>query len=180
VYLPSYTATIGIDFNSRMIRVDGSICKLEIWDTAGQERFSTITANYYRGAQGALLVYDIGAKESLLHVKSWFDRAKQLGGQDIECILIGNKSDVLDELRQVTWDEGDAVAAELGIPFMETSALNGSNVEAAFVAMTAAIKESVDRRGLSGVKTGKLQQAAGVTLASGDRAMTMREKCGCS
>lgn len=73
VFLDSYTSTIGtlsflrfvysligIDFNSRMIRVGGSICKLEIWDTAGQERFSTITANYYRGAQGALLVYDIG------------------------------------------------------------------------------------------------------------------------
>jgi small GTP-binding protein len=59
VFLPSYTSTIGIDFNSRMIRVGRSICKLEIWDTAGQERFSTITANYYRGAQGALLVYDI-------------------------------------------------------------------------------------------------------------------------
>jgi GTPase SAR1 family protein len=59
VFLPSYTSTIGIDFNSRMIRVGRAICKLEIWDTAGQERFSTITANYYRGAQGALLVYDI-------------------------------------------------------------------------------------------------------------------------
>lgn len=58
-FLPNYQSTIGIDFNSRMIRVDQSICKLEIWDTAGQERFSTITANYYRGAQGALLVYDI-------------------------------------------------------------------------------------------------------------------------
>jgi small GTP-binding protein len=179
--LPNYTATIGIDFNSRMIRVDGSICKLEIWDTAGQERFSTITANYYRGAQGALLVYDIGIRESLNHVKSWFDRAKQLGGQDLETILVGNKADLPDEFgRQVTWEEGDNIAAELGIPFIETSALNGSNVEAAFVTMTSAIKQSVDRRGLGGVKTGNLQAAGGVTLAQGERQKTFREKCGCT
>lgn len=119
-------------------------------------------------------------KESLNHVQSWFDRAKQLGGQELETILIGNKSDLDVFERQVTWEEGDEVAAALGIPFLETSALSGSNVEAAFVAMTSAIKESVDRRGLSGVKTGKLQQAAGVTLARGDRQMSMREKCGCA
>jgi GTPase SAR1 family protein len=113
----------GIDFNSRMIRVGGSICKLEIWDTAGQERFSTITANYYRGAQGALLVYDIGLllsspllyanlclltppiagrRESFEHVRSWYERAKQLGGQDIEPVLIGNKSDLSRSLVQVS------------------------------------------------------------------------------
>lgn len=179
-FLPNYTATIGIDFNSRMIRVDGSICKLEIWDTAGQERFSTITANYYRGAQGSLLVYDVSFRDSLQHVKSWFDRAKQLGGQDIETVLIGNKADLPADERQVSWEEGDAVAAELGIQFMETSALSGTNVEMAFVTMTSAIKASVDRRGLSGVKTGNLEAAGGVTLAHGERKMTMREKCGCS
>lgn len=117
VFLDSYTSTIGwllpsrfllillsigIDFNSRMIRVGGSICKLEIWDTAGQERFSTITANYYRGAQGALLVYDIGRRESFEHVKSWYERAKQLGGQDIEPVLIGNKSDLARSMVQVS------------------------------------------------------------------------------
>ena len=179
-FLPNYTATIGIDFNSRMIRVDGSICKLEIWDTAGQERFSTITANYYRGAQGALLVYDVAMRESLDHVKSWYDRAKQLGGQDIVTVLIGNKADLPADERQVTWEEGDAVAADLGIQFMETSALSGTNVEMAFVTMTSAIKASVDRRGLSGVKTSNLEAAGGVTLAQGERKMTMREKCGCS
>jgi small GTP-binding protein len=75
-FLESYTSTIGIDFNSRMIRVDKAVCKLEIWDTAGQERFSTITANYYRGAQGALLVYDITLKQSFDNVQNWFDRVR--------------------------------------------------------------------------------------------------------
>jgi len=71
-------ATIGIDFNSRQIKVDESICKLELWDTAGQERFSTITANYYRNAQGALLVYDVGVRASFDAVKKWLDRAVQV------------------------------------------------------------------------------------------------------
>lgn len=74
IFLQTYTTTIGIDFNSKMIRVDKAICKLEIWDTAGQERFSTITANYYRGAQGALLVYDVGNRESFTHIQNWYDR----------------------------------------------------------------------------------------------------------
>lgn len=124
-FLPNYQSTIGIDFNSRMIRVDNSICKLEIWDTAGQERFSTITANYYRGAQGALLVYDVTRRESYDHVKQWFDRAKQLGGEYLEAILVGNKIDVPTHQRQVSTQEGENLAEDLMIPFIETSALNG-------------------------------------------------------
>ena len=72
-----------------------------VYGVAGQERFSTITANYYRGAQGALLVYDITQRASFDRVKHWFDRAKQLGGADIEAVLVGNKIDLGDNQRQV-------------------------------------------------------------------------------
>jgi Ras-related protein Rab-1A len=178
LFLDSYTTTIGIDFNSKMIRVDRAVCKLEVWDTAGQERFSTITANYYRGAQGALLVYDISRRDSFERVKVWYDRARQLGGQDLECVLVGNKADLPDSARTVSSAEGAAMAKEMGdIPFVETSALSGSNVEAAFVTMTANIKKSVDRRGLTGVRSGNLQKAGGVSLASGDRKMKFSERC---
>eukprot|EP00607_Mallomonas_marina_P011061 CAMPEP_0182423810 /NCGR_PEP_ID=MMETSP1167-20130531/9879_1 /TAXON_ID=2988 /ORGANISM="Mallomonas Sp, Strain CCMP3275" /LENGTH=515 /DNA_ID=CAMNT_0024603093 /DNA_START=62 /DNA_END=1606 /DNA_ORIENTATION=+ len=71
IFLDNYQSTIGIDFNTRLIRVERKICKLEMWDTAGQERFSTITANYYRGAQGALLVYDVSLRSSFEHVITW-------------------------------------------------------------------------------------------------------------
>jgi Ras-related protein Rab-1A len=180
MYLDSYTSTIGIDFNSRMIRVDRAICKLEIWDTAGQERFSTITANYYRGAQGALLVYDVGLRDSFEHIQRWYDRAKQLGGEDLEVIIIGNKSDLSDDERQVSIMDGEQLAQQLGnVPFVETSALNGSNVEAAFVTMTSNIKKSVDRRGLSGIKTKHLQTAGSVTLANAEGKMSMFSRCGC-
>jgi small GTP-binding protein len=175
-FLPHYSSTIGIDFSSRMIRVDKAICKLEIWDTAGQERFSTITANYYRGAQGALLVYDVTERGSFDRVHAWFDRARQLGGEDVEMILVGNKIDLPDSQRQVSTEEGTALAAQLGISFAETSALNGSNVECAFVTMTRHIKSSLDRRGLTGIKSGALSQAGGVQLAYKESPANV---CGC-
>jgi len=177
-FLPQYASTIGIDFNSRMIRVDSAVCKLEIWDTAGQERFSTITANYYRGAQGALLVFDVGLRQSFEHVQTWYERCKQLGGEDIETVLVGNKSDLDYSQRQVTQDDGVAVAEALGIPYIETSALNGSNVEHAFVTMTAAIKKNVDRRGLTGVRGGNLKPAGDVVLATSDK-KRRSGACGC-
>jgi len=179
IFLQNYTSTIGIDFNSRMIRVEKAICKLEIWDTAGQERFSTITANYYRGAQGALLVYDVGLRTSFEHVKQWFDRVKQLGGSDIETVLVGNKSDLA--VRQVSREEGESLGAALGVPYVETSALSGSNVESSFVTMTAAIKRSVDRRGLTGIRESHLRNAADVTLATSEkRSSRLYDSCsGC-
>ncbi len=162
-----------------MIRVDKSICKLEIWDTAGQERFSTITANYYRGAQGALLVYDVTEHTSFERVQAWYERARQLGGEDIEMVLVGNKTDLPLQDRQISTEEGETLAKELGIPFVETSALNGQNVEAAFVTMTRNIKKSIDRRGLTGIKGKNLQQAGGVQLASTERKASMMSSCGC-
>ena len=85
-----------------MIRVDRAICKLEIWETAGQERFSTITASYFRGAQGAILVYDFSKRDSFEHVQAWYDRAKQLGGEDIEAVLVGNKIDLASRRRKIS------------------------------------------------------------------------------
>ncbi len=147
-------------------------------DTAGQERFSTITANYYRGAQGALLCYDVANRPSFEHVKQWYDRAKMLGGSDLECILIGNKIDLTSRL--IGYEEGSTLATELEMAFIETSALSGSNVEQAFVAMTANIKASVDRRNLSGIKDSNLKSAGGVTLSSTEHKMTAMQRCGCS
>jgi Ras-related protein Rab-1A len=178
VFMKNYASTVGIDFNSRMIRVDQSICKLEIWDTAGQERFSTITASYYRGAQGCVLVYDVSSRDSFEHVSKWYDRARQLGGEDLITILVGNKIDLPDHERQVTTQEGELYARELNIPFLETSALSGSNVESVFVTMTRDIKKLVDSRGLSGIKGKNLKQAGGVTLAN--REQGGRSSCGCS
>ena len=125
-----------------------------------------------------MLVYDVSSRVSFEHVQSWYDRAKMLGGSDIECILIGNKIDLSH--RQVSYEEGSQLSNDLSITFIETSALSGSNVEQAFVTMTACIKASVDRRNLTGIKDGNLKYAGGVTLAGAEKKMTLTQKCGCS
>ncbi|CAN1333798.1 GTP-binding protein YPTM2 [Linum perenne] len=122
-YLDSYISTIGVDFKIRTVEQDGKTIKLQIWDTAGQERFRTITSSYYRGAHGIIVVYDVTDQESFNNVK----------------LLVGNKSDLTSN-KVVSYETGKALADELGIPFMETSAKNASNVEDAFMAMSAAIK----------------------------------------
>lgn len=131
-----------------------------------------------RGAQGCLLVYDVSSRDSFEHVSKWFDRARQLGGEDLITILVGNKIDLPDHERQVTTQEGELLARELNIPFLETSALSGSNVESVFVTMTRDIKKLVDSRGLTGIKGKNLKLAGGVTLAN--REQGGRSLCGCS
>ena len=171
-------ATIGIDYNSRMIKIDRAVVKLEIWDTAGQEKFGNITANYYRGAQGALLVYDVGSRSSFDLVKSWYEKAKMLGGENLVAVLVGNKCDLLPEQRQVSQQEGQDLARSLGIPFIETSAKSGQNVDDSFVCMTRDIKRKVDQSGLVGAaKAVKNASRSSVVLAKGDRKMSMSEKC---
>ena len=171
------TATIGIDFNSRHIVVDGSVCKLEIWDTAGQERFSTMTASYYRNAQGALLVYDVGRYESFANVKKWLERARLLGGEHIEAILVGNKSDLTSAARQVSHEQGQQLATELGLPFVEASAKQGSCVDMVFTHMAQNIKKSVDRRGLAGIASSSLEKSGSIVVADRDSKKSVSQKC---
>ena len=71
-----------MDYSSRLIKVDNVVCRLNIWDTAGQEKFGNLTANYYRGATGAMLVFDLGSRDSFINTKTWYERAKILGGRE--------------------------------------------------------------------------------------------------
>uniref|UniRef100_A0A6B2G1N5 Ras-related protein Rab-2B (Trinotate prediction) n=1 Tax=Myxobolus squamalis TaxID=59785 RepID=A0A6B2G1N5_MYXSQ len=115
-----------------MINIDNNDIKLQIWDTAGQESFRSITRSYYRGAAGALLVYDITRRETFDHLQSWIDDTRQHGTPNVVIMVIGNKSD-LEDKREVKKEEGEAFAREHGLIFMETSAKNASNVEEAFI-----------------------------------------------
>lgn len=124
-------ATIGIDFRDRSIEIEGKTIKCQIWDTAGQERYRAIIAPYYRGAVGALIVYDITKQQSFINVKHWLNELNEHGGDKIAIILVGNKSD-LGHLRVVSTDEAGAFAEQNNIHFIETSALDSTNVEAAF------------------------------------------------
>lgn len=124
-------STIGVEFATRSINVDGKTVKAQIWDTAGQERYRAITSAYYRGAVGALLVYDIAKHSTYVNVSRWLKELRDHADSNIVVMLVGNKSD-LRHLRAVPTEEAKAFAAENNLSFIETSALDASNVEQAF------------------------------------------------
>ncbi|KAH9300567.1 hypothetical protein KI387_012150, partial [Taxus chinensis] len=138
-YLESYISTIGVDFKIRTVEQDGKTIKLQIWDTAGQERFRTITSSYYRGAHGIIVVYDVTDLESFNNVKQWLNEIDRYASENVNKLLVGNKCD-LTANRAVEYETAKAFADEIGIPFLETSAKNATNVEQAFMTMAAEIK----------------------------------------
>ncbi|OWF38718.1 ras-related protein Rab-11A-like [Mizuhopecten yessoensis] len=123
--------TIGVEVATRNTHVDGKTMKAQIWDTAGQERFRAITSAYYRGAVGALLVYDIAHRQTFENVERWLKELRDHADNNIVIMLVGNKSD-LRHLRAVPTDEAKAFAEKNNMSFIETSALDSTNVETAF------------------------------------------------
>lgn len=123
-------STIGMEFATKSYRHQGKTIKVRIWDTAGQERYKGITSVYYRGAAGALVVYDVTRFISYENVDKWL-RDLRDHARDIPVVLVGNKSD-LRHLRAVSSEEARWFAEYRGLPFIETSALDSTNVEAAF------------------------------------------------
>ena len=127
-FQPVHDLTIGVEFGARMISIDNKHIKLQIWDTAGQESFRSITRSYYRGAAGALLVYDITRRETFNHLTRWLEEARQNANANMVIMLIGNKSD-LEHRRAVATEEGVKFARDNNLVFLETSAKSADNVE---------------------------------------------------
>lgn len=138
-YTESYISTIGVDFKIRTIELDGKTIKLQIWDTAGQERFRTITSSYYRGAHGIIIVYDVTDQESFNNVRQWLQEIDRYASENVNKLLVGNKSD-LTAKKVVDSATAKQFADQLGIPSLETSAKNATNVEQAFLTMASEIK----------------------------------------
>ncbi|XP_036405567.1 ras-related protein Rab-37-like isoform X1 [Megalops cyprinoides] len=135
----SFIATVGIDFRNKVVTVDNVKVKLQIWDTAGQERFRSVTHAYYRDAQALLLLYDITSKSSFDNIRAWLTEIHEYAQKDVVIMLLGNKSDMANE-RVIKREEGEKLAREYGVPFMETSAKTGVNVELAFLAVAKELK----------------------------------------
>ncbi|TMW53861.1 hypothetical protein DOY81_001032, partial [Sarcophaga bullata] len=134
--------TIGVEFGTRIIEVDDKKIKLQIWDTAGQERFRAVTRSYYRGAAGALMVYDITRRSTYNHLSSWLTDTRNLTNPNTVIFLIGNKSD-LESTREVTYEEAEEFAKENGLMFLEASAMTGQNVEEAFLETARKIYQNI-------------------------------------
>ena len=137
-FLKNHLATIGIDFKTKTLNINNQEIKLKIWDTAGQERFRNITTQYYKGADGIVLVYDVTEEASFDKIKDWMDQILSNTNKDEIClILLGNKCDI--EKRSISYEQGKTLANELQVNFFETSAQTGQNIKEAFETLTADI-----------------------------------------
>ncbi|XP_059486056.1 ras-related protein Rab-39B [Neocloeon triangulifer] len=178
--------TVGVDFFARLIEVkDGTRIKLQLWDTAGQERFRSITKSYYRNSVGALLVYDVCNRASFEHIPAWMMEARRhIEPHQPTFLLVGCKVDLVrsdgGQQRQVPFEEAKSFAKDQGIPFIETSARNGLNVERAFEIITQEVYDRVQsgeykvEDGWDGVKSGYSRTAFDPTLVEAEPA-----KSGC-
>lgn len=185
-FSPHHDVTIGVEFGSRIVPVgpphtrppapageaEGlphpprdtpqKHMKLSLWDTAGQETYKSVTRSYFRGASGALLVFDLSRRQTFQHVTDWLNDLRQIAEADIVVVLVGNKADLTqseNNQREVTREEAEEWARRNGVlEYVETSAKSGENVESAFMRVAERIYQNIqagkydlnDRR--SGVK----------------------------
>ncbi|KAL0090737.1 GTP-binding protein [Phycomyces blakesleeanus] len=157
-------STIGVEFATKNIKHENHVIKAQIWDTSGQERYRAITGAYYRGAVGALLVYDITRQSSFQNATHWLKELRDHADANIVIMFVGNKLDLSDTSRAVSSEEGGALAEQEGFLFMETSALDATNVEKAFATVFSTIYAKQP-------KSGETQpgQAGGPTPTAGER-----------
>ncbi|CAM8984724.1 unnamed protein product [Rhodiola kirilowii] len=137
-------ATIGVEFQTRTLIIQHKSVKAQIWDTAGQERYRAVTSAYYRGAVGAMLVYDITKRQSFDHIPRWLEELRAHADRNIVIILIGNKCD-LESQRAVPTEDAKEFAHKEGLFFLETSALEATNVETAFTTILTEIFNIVNK-----------------------------------
>ncbi|XP_054779031.1 ras-related protein RABA2a [Prosopis cineraria] len=159
-------STIGVEFATRTLEVEGRTIKAQIWDTAGQERYRAITSAYYRGALGALLVYDVTKPTTFENVSRWLKELRDHADANIVIMLIGNKTD-LKHLRAVATEDAQSYAEKEGLSFIETSALEATNVEKAFQTILAEIYRIISKKSLSSGEPAASTVKEGKTITVG-------------
>jgi small GTP-binding protein len=145
-------STIGLDYKLKNVQLDdGNIVKIQIWDTAGQDRFRSITKNYYKGAHGIILIYDITSRKTYENIKNWVTQIKEEVSDKVNIILVGNKIDD-EKNRKVSTEEGEKMAKEIGFDFYETSAKTGINIDSTFNDLVKKTVESFSKTNVKGDK----------------------------
>ena len=168
-------ATVGVEFGSKLFKIDNHNIKAQIWDTAGQEKYKAITGAYYKGSKGAFVVYDITRKETFDSADRWINDLKVSADPKIIIILIGNKSD-LEDKREVLKEQGEEKARSFGCAFLETSALNGENIDKGFEMMVSEIFKKFGDESLEDDEFGIVEKGEDINL---DKGNNKPEKKGC-
>ncbi|ESR38170.1 ras-related protein RABA2b [Citrus sinensis] len=158
--------------------VEGKTVKAQIWDTAGQERYRAITSAYYRGAVGALLVYDITKRQTFDNVLRWLRELRDHADSNIVIMMAGNKSD-LNHLRAVTEEDGHSLAEKEGLSFLETSALEATNVEKAFQTILTEIYHIISKKALAAqqASANTALPGQGTTINVNDASPSVKKGC---
>jgi small GTP-binding protein len=174
------TPTIGVEFATRTVQIgSGTTIKAQIWDTAGQERYRAITSAYYRGAVGALLVYDISKHETFENTQNWLKELRQHADANIVIMLIGNKCDLEPE-RQVSKEEGLAYANKNRLAFEETSAKTSHQVDTSFKRILTEIYKRMDTKISESATTASAGFKKGTKVeASSEPVAKAKSDCGC-
>ena len=138
----AHLSTIGLDYRLKSMTLQsGKNIKLQVWDTAGQDRFRAITKNYYKGANGIILIYDVTNRQSYENVKNWITQIREEANPNVVIYLAGNKIDVSEEEKVVKTEEGKKIAEEFNLPLYETSAKNGININRIFEELVEKVDE---------------------------------------
>ncbi|KAH7855416.1 hypothetical protein Vadar_024604 [Vaccinium darrowii] len=168
-------STIGVEFATRTLQVEGKTVKAQIWDTAGQERYRAITSAYYRGAVGALLVYDITKRQTFENVLRWLRELRDHADSNIVIMLAGNKAD-LNHLRAVSDQDARLLAEKEGLSFLETSALEAMNIEKAFQTILLDIYQIISRKALAAQEAATGLPGQGTSINVGDYSIVSSEE----
>ncbi|XP_062573203.1 ras and EF-hand domain-containing protein homolog isoform X2 [Saccostrea cucullata] len=148
-FVPNLSSTLGVDFQTKLLEVDGRTIALQLWDTAGQERFRSIAKSYFRRADGVLLLYDCSYERSFMSVREWVDSIEEGAQKKVPIMLCGNKTDLRDESEKqgrkvVKFEDGQRLAREFEGLFIETSAKDGSNIVDAVTELSRLLMASED------------------------------------
>jgi small GTP-binding protein len=171
-------STIGAAFLTQTVQIDDTTVKFEIWDTAGQERYHSLAPMYYRGAQAAIVVYDISNKETFQKAQTWIKELQRQASPNIVIALAGNKVDLANK-RQVTYDEAKAYADECSLLFMETSAKTAANVMDIFTSIAKKLPKSEINGGGQGGRGGPGGQNVNVNGRGGNGDGNGGSSCAC-
>lgn len=175
-----YQATIGIDFLSKTMYLEDRTVRLQLWDTAGQERFRSLIPSYIRDSSVAVVVYDVANRTSFLNTSKWVEDVRAERGNDVVICLVGNKTDLGNDKRQVSTEEGEEKARKEGLLFMECSAKAGYNVKSLFRKLATALPGSDATAGTNGSGSNALHSnLVDIKLSPAPDNVDEAKSCGC-